>query len=84
MPTGGTYKNTRHDPGEREIIELHWMKEPDLAMHQAHGIAAPALCGIWMEPDEPPSDPLVDAAPNVEYATCWACELLHALNQDTR
>lgn len=67
---------------EAEVVELHWMKTPDIAMYEQHGVAVPALCGAWMEPDEELAEAVTGGAvARVRYEACGVCDVLHARNQ---
>lgn len=64
-------------PGE--VVELHWMRDPDASMSTAHGLSVPALCGAWMEADEPLAASVACGSLPVRYISCRACDLLSHL-----
>lgn len=68
--------------GTTHTIELHWMKESDLAMHTDSGVAVPALCGAWVEPDPPLMAGIERGEITVRYASCTECDLLADLRTD--
>lgn len=73
--SGGTTQPTRPAP-----IELHWMQPSDIAMNTNAGVAVPALCGAWMQPDEHLAETIVAAGGRApEYVSCVACDLLYSL-----
>lgn len=85
MPTSSTISGastTTNAPGQarREVVELHWMNEPDIAMYDDCGVAVPALCGAWMEPDEPLAEQLTAGVALVDYVSCRKCDVLHAFD----
>lgn len=77
MRTTGALSGATSQPSPVEVVELHWMKEPDLAMNAATGLAVPALCGVWMQPDEPLAAQITRGQAKVRYVSCSACDLLH-------
>jgi hypothetical protein len=60
-------------------IELHWMKVPNVEMHEHHGVSAQALCGTWMEPDQSLAEEATRNG-NVRYVSCRPCDKIHALH----
>lgn len=75
---------THLDAGTRssaeEVVELHWMREPDLAMSAEHALSAPALCGAWMEADEPSAAEVTSGGAPAQVVSCLTCDLLAALS----
>ena len=67
------------DPVEKQIVELHWMKEPDLDMHTTYGISTPALCGTWIEPDAHLAGSITHGDSSVRFVSCKMCDSLHVL-----
>lgn len=82
MLTTGALSGDTSQPDELGVIELHWMKEPDIAMHADLGVAVPALCGVWMRPDEPLAAQITAGQTTIRYVSCSACDLLHHLGTD--
>lgn len=82
MLTTGPLSGQTNPAEHRAPIELHWMTEPDLELHEQSGLAVPALCGTWMQPDEHLATNLAAGAPGYRYVSCAACDLLHDLGTD--
>ena len=59
-----------------EVVELHWMKESDAAMNASSGVAAPTLCGRWVNPDPPLMSGVEDGEAPIRYVSCVECDLL--------
>lgn len=62
-----------------EVVELHWMAEPDVSLGAAHGLSVPALCGVWMEADESLAAQVTSGEGPARVVSCPACDLLRAL-----
>lgn len=63
-----------------ELVELHWMKVPSLDLATEYGISAQALCGRWIEPDEPLAQAATTSGTTVHSVSCARCDILHARN----
>lgn len=83
MRTDGALTGDTCQTDEWGIVELHWMKEPDLTWHETSGLHVPALCGAWMAPDPGLADTIEGGATHIRYVSCRACDLLHELRADT-
>lgn len=73
---------TTDQPARPAPIELHWMQPSDITMHTNAGVAVPALCGAWMQPDEALAEQLVAGVADEEYVSCVECDLLYSLRMD--
>lgn len=72
IPDPDTTPHQHHAP-----IELHWMTSPSLDMAQRHDLAARALCGTWIRPDDHPDGLPVDYLGPTDYVSCALCDALH-------
>lgn len=73
------HRDTEAGVAADDVVELHWMQEPDVTMATDWGLSVPALCGAWMEPDEPLAAAVTTGQTAAAYVDCPACEVLRTL-----
>lgn len=84
--TSGTITAPSHPAATAEpdeVVELHWMLEPDATMAAHGGVFVPALCGEWMSADGELADNITSGRTQVRYVSCTACDLIHANTLDS-